>query len=149
MTVSLLRTDVAAKDELRKQLWAEMEAFGDKRITVLPGCPERPSPPRIGRLQADTDEDATPAHPKREDGRKVRPQRGLTWENRIKYQKLAKEHGINLREANKRAGWSDTYIHGMLRGEFSPSAPRIADAERIITEMIEEKKNGKRSDAAA
>lgn len=149
MTVSLLRTDVAAKDELRQQLWAEMAAFGEKRITVLPGCPDRPAPTRIVRLQADTDEDATPAHPKHEDGRRGRPQRGVTWENRIKYQRLAKENGINLREVNLRAGWSNSYVHGMLRGIFSPSASRIADAERIITQMIEEKTNAKRSNASA
>lgn len=146
MTVSLLRTDVAAKDELRKQLWAEMAAFGEKRITVLPGCPDRPAPPRPALADCRPIETKMPHS---EDGRKVRPQRGLTWENRIKYQSLAKEHGINLREANKRAGWSDTYIHGMLRGIFHPSSSRIAIAERIITEMIEEKSNAKRSNAPA
>ena len=149
MTVSLLRTDVAAKDELRKQLWEEMAAFGEGNVTKLPGCPERPAPPRGSRFEGTHHESAPTHHPEPEDGRKCRPQRGVTWENRIKYQRLAQQHRINLREVNLRAGWSQAYVHGMLKGLFSPSASRIADAERIITQMIEEKTNAKRSDAAA
>ena len=154
MKVTLLKTDVAAKNKPREEIRILMEQWEQKNaVTVLPGCQMTPKPAHTGGFREINDRSWKAATSKKgmdaADGKPSFPQRGEEWVDREKYKELIKTHGINVTEINARAGWSKHYAHSMLSGDFSPSPARIIKAEEIINQMIQEKTNDNRSDVAA
>lgn len=154
MKVTLLKTDVAAKNKPREELRILMEAWEKKNeVTVCPGCQMTPKPAHTGGFREINDRSWKAATSKKDpdvaDGRVGRPHRGEEWVDRQKYKDLMKKHGLLITDLNTRAGWGRSYAHSMLNGEFSPSPARIIRAEQLINQMIQEKTNDHRGNVAA
>lgn len=147
----ILSTDVAVKEPLRRQIMEQMAEFERRKgVTVIPGCQMTPRQPHESSIRAETGPQITKTC-QRPAGRKTRPQKAAAWQRREEFLALAISNNLNIREIDARASWgrSSSYTHGMLRGKFNPSPARIVEVERIITEMIEEKTHGKRSNTPA
>lgn len=157
MKVTLLKTDVAAKDKPREEIRILMEAWEKKNaVTVLPGCQMTPKPAHSGgfrELNIQSWEKSVAENgclpPSRSKTGKETNIKFPLWTGRESTKEIMKHHKITAIQVSRRADWSGHYVANCLRNLFNPSPERAAEIERIVSEIVAEKQQETPHDIAA
>lgn len=157
MKVTLLKTDVAAKDKPREELRILMEEWEKKNdVKVFDGCKMTPRPAHTGGFREINDRSWERAiaekgclPPSRSKTGKEANIKFPLWTGRESTKKIMKHHKITAIQVSRRANWSGHYVANCLRNLFNPSPERAAEIERIVTEIIAEKQQEATHDIAA
>ena len=124
--------DVAQRQHLRDTLQADYEAFiRRKPVTVVPGYPGRPVPPRekIAR-------EPEPPKPSRAKG----ATRSLkVWPRYFEMEALIRKHGLTPLELSSETGIARQTITSIIKGDYNPRPDRQALIEAAVLRLVAER----------
>lgn len=124
--------DVAQRQPLRETLQADYEAFIRRRkVTVVPGYPERPVPPREKIAK-----EPEPVKPARSKGA-ARSQK--VWPRYFEMQALIRKHGITPLELSSETGIARTTMTSIIKGDYNPRPDRQALIEAAVLRLVAER----------
>ena len=124
--------DVAQRQHLRDTLQADYEAFiRRKPVTVVPGYPGRPVPPRekIAR-------EPEPPKPSRAKGA-ARSQK--VWPRYFEMEALIRKHSITPLELSRETGIARQTITSIIKGDYNPRPDRQAVIEAAVQRLVAER----------